>query len=456
VPGSGIEFRPYVPSARPPKGDAIEMTAAQMAQILWLIEKIGQAVDLERTLDLIFSNARPLIPFNRIGLALLQEPGGRVVSKWVRSDRPVRLQEGFTGGLADSSLQTVLERREVRIINNLEQYLSEHPQSVSTRLLVEEGMQASLTCPLVVRDRPVGFLFFTSIRPGAYSDASLRFYQYMASQLSLLIEKSRLYTELAVYAQAVHKHNERVNHELELARNLQRMLVPAAPPVVPSLDLALHYQPVMQVGGDLVELSPLPDGSLLVFVADAMGHGVQAALVMSVLKGMLASALRRGTDIAAVMRQLNDDMRPLLSEYFAVAMCAHVDPANSRLRIVRAGIPPALLWQKMPARLLELCSGGLPLAVGEEAYAVEQQPFEPGDLLLIATDGLLESCDGAKEPFGEARLRETLQECAAADKPASDCLQCILRRLQQFCGDAEQGDDTTILAIRRPSVSAKP
>lgn len=447
MPTSGIEFRPFVPAARPPSGTALDMSPEQMAQILWLIEKIGRTVDLDQVLDLIFDNVRPLIPFNRIGLAFLQEPGQQVASRWVRSDRPVLLGKDFVGDLRSSSLQTVLERRQVRIINDLAGYVAEHPASESTRLLVQEGMRASLTCPLIVRDRAVGFLFFTSIRPGAYNDAALHFYQSVAAQLSLVIEKARLYTELSAYAHTVRKHNEEMDHQLELARKLQRMLVPASPPPVAGLDMALHYQPVIQVGGDLVELTPLPDGSLLVFVADAMGHGVQAALVMSMLKGMLASMVRTDVAVGALMRQLNAALRPLLQEYFAVAICLHLDLPHSRLRMARAGIPPALLWRCRESGIIELDSGGMPLAVADEPFPLEEHSFERGDMLLIATDGLMESANAADQQFGQQRVLQTFGRCAG--RSAQECVALVLQEQQSFCAGREPSDDMTLLAIRR-------
>jgi serine phosphatase RsbU (regulator of sigma subunit) len=205
----------------------------------------------------------------------------------------------------------------------------------------------------------------------------------------------------------------------------------------------------MQVGGDLVELTPLLDGSLLVFVADAMGHGVQAALVMSLLKGMLASMIKADMDLPALMQQLSRGLQPLLRDYFAVATCVQVDLAASRLRVVRAGMPPALLWRGRESRAVELASGGLPLAVAEEPFPLEEQPFEPGDTLFIATDGLVESQNASDEQFGQSRLRELFTQRASAGASAGDCLEFLLRQQQQFCGQRELTDDITLLAIKR-------
>jgi serine phosphatase RsbU (regulator of sigma subunit) len=438
----GIEYRPYVPADHPPEGDA--MSPQQMAQILWLIEQVGKHIDLDQTLDAVCEHIRPLLACNRIGLALLK--GDQVVSRWVKSDRPVRLKVGFTGSLKGSTLQRVLERREARIINDLQQYLRENPQSVSTRLLVEEGLASSLTCPLLVKDEAVGFLFFTSDKPNAYSGAALPFYHHVAAQLSLVIEKARLYSDLATYAQAVRDHNDRMQHELDLARHVQRMLVPTAPPQAPGLDIALWYQPVQQVGGDLVEFAVLPDGSLLVFMADAMGHGVQAALVMTMLKGMVASFIRSGVAMPDLLPELNKAVMPLLQDYFAVALCAEINAAAGRLRVARAGIPPLLLRPR-GGSVAALADGGLPLGIGEESYPIEETAIGPGDSILLATDGLCESMNCNGEQFGTDCLAKAF--AAAGDVPPQQTIDAILRKRESFCGNWPQEDDVSLLVIRR-------
>ena len=424
------------------------MTPVQMAQILWLIEQVGFKADLDQVMEELFHGVRKIIPCNRLGLALLDKATGLVKSRSALSDRPIRLAAGFTGSLVGSTLQLILEKREVRLINNLEQYLTEHPASISTRLLVEEGMRASLTCPLVVRDEPVGFLFFTSVAPDAYKDASLRFYGHIAAQLSLVIERARLYSELAGYARTIENQNRQMNHDLDLARKLQQTFIPAALPVVRGFDICLHYQPVLQVGGDILELFRLPDDRLLIFVADAMGHGVQAALVMAMLKGMLASILASTQEPAQLMDRLNRSLRPLVHDYFAVAACICIDQKRGVGRISRAGLPPPLLLDGTSGEVMELEGGGMPLAVDEnEVYGATDFSFSPGDLLLVATDGLIESNNASDDEFGVERLTAILKRCPRLS--AADLMSQVLAEQRAFCGGREQRDDMTVLALRR-------
>ncbi len=424
------------------------MTPLQMAQILWLIEHVRPKADLDAVLDELFQRARTMISCNRLGLALVDMATGLVRSRAALSDRPIRLGPGFTGSLAGSTLQLILETREVRIINNLEQYLTEHPTSVSTRLLVEEGMRASLTLPLIVREEPVGFLFFTSIEHDAYRDASLRFYGHIASQLSLVIEQARLYSEMAGYVQTVEQLNRQMNHDLDLARQLQQTFIPTAAPTIPGFDICLHYEPVMQVGGDVLELIRLDDDRLLIFVADAMGHGVQAALVMAMLKGMLTSVVGSTQDPAELMARLNRSLRPLVQDYFAVAACIAIDQRRGVGRISRGGLPTPLLLDGASGEIRELDGGSLPLAVDEnEVYGAMEFPFLTGDLLLIATDGLIESSNTADDEFGIERVMGIMKQRPRVS--AAELVECVLAEQRSFCGRHEQRDDMTVLVLRR-------
>ena len=141
-------------------------------------------------------------------------------------------------------------------------------------------MRSSLTCPLIERGRPIGFLFFSSDRVGAYSRRHVTFFQQIAGQLSVIVEKGRLYSELAEQAATIERQNRQFTKELEMGRRLQRTMIPQRSLVLPGLDLAFLYEPAIQIGGDILDAVPLADGSLLAFVGDAMGHGVEAAMLI--------------------------------------------------------------------------------------------------------------------------------------------------------------------------------
>ena len=160
-------------------------------------EKVNSGMTLDEVLGFVYDSFQPLIPYDRIGVALIED-GGVVRARWTRSAASeIHLGEGYAAPLQGSSLQQVLASGEPRLINDLEAYLADHPQSDSTRRIVREGMRSSLTGPLVARGRPVGFIFFSSLRPHAFGDPHTELFRQIAGQLSLIVEKSLLLEELA-------------------------------------------------------------------------------------------------------------------------------------------------------------------------------------------------------------------------------------------------------------------
>ena len=174
-----------------------------------IYERIVQGLYLDDVLDEIYESFRSIIPYNRIGCALLEDGNTKLTARWGRSDSAmIRLKPGFTAPMAGSSLLEVLESGRPRIIDDLEAYFRDNPCSRSTRLVLAEGVRSSLTCPLVALGAPVGFLFFSSFEPYTYSHRHQDVFVRLAAVVSTLVEKARLFQDLAD-----------LNKQLSLARD---------------------------------------------------------------------------------------------------------------------------------------------------------------------------------------------------------------------------------------------
>jgi PAS domain S-box-containing protein len=171
---------------------------AELRQLGVLTATVQSGLTLEEVFDRMFEAFRTIIPYDRIGCALLSDDGATARSVWLRSTRPeVQIPVGYSARLDGSSLKTVLESGRPRILNDLEVYLREHPGSENTRRIVAEGMRSSLTCPLIAMGKPVGFLFFSSTEAHTYDDAHVDLYLQIAEHISLIVEKGRLYQALS-------------------------------------------------------------------------------------------------------------------------------------------------------------------------------------------------------------------------------------------------------------------
>jgi len=178
--------------------------------------KIAGMRSLPEAMDFLFVSTGPVCPCDRLSLALLDSDGARLVSHWTRATyEPVVLKTGYQADLQGSSLAEVVNSGRLRVIRDLALYLKEHPDSVSTSLLIQEGIRSSMTCPLRVDDRIVGVLFRSSKEPDAFRDAHLAIHSMVAERLSQAVEKTRQIEELNAANTAYREMLAFVSHELK-------------------------------------------------------------------------------------------------------------------------------------------------------------------------------------------------------------------------------------------------
>ncbi len=157
-------------------------------------EKISCGDKYEQVLDFIFESLFPLIPYDRIGIGLIDDSGEVIKLHWVRSKGTVtHLAQDYSAPLKEKgSLRHILETGTPRIINNLAKYALEHPDSESTRLAIADGISSSLTCPLITNNKPIGIVFFSSFNENTYEYHHVEVFCSIANELAVIIEQERL------------------------------------------------------------------------------------------------------------------------------------------------------------------------------------------------------------------------------------------------------------------------
>lgn len=203
----------------------LERRYQELQKLDQITRHINAGLLLDEILENIYRDFREIIPYNRIGCALLED-GGRILrARWAKSDQPqVRLYVGYEAPMAGSSLERILQTGRPRIINDLGDYLLRKPESESSRLVYEEGVRSSLTCPLIANGVPVGFIFFSSSEINTYQQTHIHSFMRIAEQLSVIVEKGRLVSELAEQKAAI----EDINSELVRLSDLKNQFLGVA------------------------------------------------------------------------------------------------------------------------------------------------------------------------------------------------------------------------------------
>ncbi|HUK23987.1 MAG TPA: PP2C family protein-serine/threonine phosphatase [Terriglobales bacterium] len=244
-----------------------------------------------------------------------------------------------------------------------------------------------------------------------------------------------------------------MKRDLEIARDIQKWLLPATPPQVPGLALAFATRPANTVAGDYYDVFPRPgDASaephFLLTVADVAGKSIPAALLMATLQASLRTLSSTGCSLSELLAGMN---RYACSNSqgglrFTTAFLAEFDPAARRLAYINAGHnAPAL--RRASGAVERLTSGGLPLGIQAEAhYESGELTLAPGDWLLIFTDGLVEALNDRGEEYGEARMLDVLHSGAAATP--EELLRRLMINVDGFVGTTPQHDDITCMVVQ--------
>lgn len=259
----------------------------------------------------------------------------------------------------------------------------------------------------------------------------------------------------ATAAEQASKAKALVERELQVAHDIQMGLLPKDPPNLSSFDIAGMCRPAARAGGDYFDWQPLPDGRLVVVIADVSGHGVGPALVTAVCRAYARATVPSTPDAGELLQVLNRLICEDVKGLRFITMYVLVLAADGGVQMLSAGHGPTLLYRAGEERVESFGGDGLPLGIFEGATygPLREVRMAPGDVLLLSTDGFFEYARaGDAEQFGEERMQGVLVSNAA--QSATDLIASLDRAVLQFAGGAPQEDDMTAVAIRRLPVGS--
>jgi serine phosphatase RsbU (regulator of sigma subunit) len=242
---------------------------------------------------------------------------------------------------------------------------------------------------------------------------------------------------------------QRMERDLDIARQIQRGLLPSSKPQVPGYDIAGWSRAAEKTGGDYFDWQVLPDGRMLVSLADVSGHGIGPALMAAVCRAY-ARATTQEKDLGRYMDRLNELlMEDLPEDRFITFVGVLIDLDTHQVQMISAGHGPLFRCLHASGERIEWGADGAPLGViPENEYGTGTKfSLAPGDSVLLITDGLFEWPNATGESYGIERLRSAIR--SASFIPADEMIRSLYDQSQQFAGSVAQEDDVTIVVIRR-------
>jgi serine phosphatase RsbU (regulator of sigma subunit) len=424
-------------------------------------EKLAALLELERVARLTLDEARHVIVATDGVLLLLDEDADTLTAVAGFGDElptldGLRRGHGIVGAVAASGVGEV--------VNDV---------ALDARRAREHTKVRGLICaPLKVGERTIGVLALGSTDPMPYTAAELKLLTTLALQTATAIENARLFERTMEAARererlmALHQQAElaraKLEGELTLAARIQGDLFPAVLPRLEGYELAARNRPARQCGGDYYDVLRVsrdpeafvgqgfsPADGLLLCVADVSGKGLPAALVMSNMQATLRALIGRTSSLAELAGQASELLFAATPpEKYVTAALVELAPASGALTFVGAGHLDNLVL-RASGDVEALVSTGTPLGLfsADTPYDQSTHQLDPGDALVLFSDGVTEAQNADDEEFGEARLFEVLRACPG--RPGTEVIDRVFAAIDAFAAGAPQFDDITVLVARR-------
>ncbi|WP_407699804.1 SpoIIE family protein phosphatase [Stieleria sedimenti] len=420
-------------------GEGLKMRAtpeAKLEALLKINRNLSNTLSLDSVLPGILDSLFAIFPSADRGFIVMETADGGLQTRWIKTRQ------------ARDETETVRISRTIirRVISSGEALLSfdamQDSRFDSSESIADFSIKSMICAPLGdAEGNRFGAIQIDSTQGrGQFVEEDIDLLAGIAAQAGILINNAQMH-ERAL-------QQREVEHDLKLATDVQKAFLPQRSPDANGYAVESYYQAANHIGGDYFDYIHLADGKIAIVVADVVGHGVAAAMYMAKLSSETRFCLAGEPDVARAIEKLNDRMSELGVERFATFLLVVLDPASPHVTIVNAGhMPP--IWRH--ARTGEITEpggeeSGLPIAIyaGMEYEAVSAE-VEPGDVLLLYTDGVNEAMDAEDNEFGI----ESIRKLAALESEAGAIKDRVVQAVMEHVGDAPPFDDMCMVVIQR-------
>jgi serine phosphatase RsbU (regulator of sigma subunit) len=415
----------------------------RQSDLLALISKVGvtllASATLHETLQQIAALVFEAVPADRC-LIMMRDEGSDELKVSVAQ---LRDRQGKVGEIRVS--RTIMEEVIGKGKSVLTSDAQHDPRFMSSTTTLQ-GIHSVLAVPLGVGEKVFGIIYADSpIAEGRFTEDHLKVLTTLASVAAIRVENARLLEEQI--------DRQRLEHELQLASEIQQRFQPTAPPQVAGYELQGISFPCYEIGGDYYDFIEREDGRLIITLGDVSGKGTAAALLMSSLHAAVhAQAASHDSlveTISAVNRYLAENIP---SNRFVTLFYAELNPRTGALSFLNAGHNPPLIVHEA-GTVEQLSSGGLPLGIKPDAIFREgRTQLQPGDVLVIYSDGVSEAGNPQGEEFGVKRLSDVVMRNIEAS--ASGIRDRIESALTKFAEGTAAADDITLVIVKRQAEGA--
>ncbi len=351
----------------------------------------------------------------------------------VTRSRSVSLGEGIIGTAA-AQRQPILSpdvRKDPRYVNENDETRSE------------------LAAPLIYKGNVIGVIDLEHTKVLYYNEDHLKTLSTLAAQLAIAIANARLY-------QRIHEEEQRLEHDLQMAREVQLRLLPPAPPAPAAAEIAARFFAARSIGGDLYDFLDYGPGRVALVLGDVSGKAAPAALYAALVSGILRSLAPQHLSPALMLAALNDQLqeRKLAAQYVTMLMALWDDHTRT-VTIANAGsVQPLYVTADptaptRPTSVRTIPVEGFPLGLFPDV-SYEETVFAmcPADMIVFFSDGIVDALDPQQEMFGEDRLRELFIDHPDAHVSAQAAVAAILEAVSRFQAGTDHFDDETVVVLR--------